>query len=112
MEINGGLKAQLASCIILADSLRADGVSKSHHLGSEDKVTEKKYDPEKVEMLIKAAEHFIDKCDSGRAHSVNSYSEFKAALVGIRLPVLASPETLRETTERMEGRDGDICARR
>ncbi len=30
--------------------------------------------------LVIAAQHFIEKCDEGRAHSIRSYAEFKAAL--------------------------------
>jgi hypothetical protein len=36
-----------------------------------------------VEALIEATQHFVDKCDSGRARSVESYTQFKEAIAAL-----------------------------
>lgn len=38
------------------------------------------YGPISIQGLIDAAENFVDKCDRGAAHSVESYGQFKDAL--------------------------------
>lgn len=63
--------------------------------------------------LVKAAQHFVWKCNVRKAHSVESYRQFKEALILAHVPVTSQCgyEDCPECGQQLDGltTDGDVC---